>query len=387
MSAIIDIYIILLIMFKSVCLGGTFDGIHAGHRLLFGEAKRLATERLVVGVTEGNMIKNKKLWELIAPVEERIDRVKDCLQKMSPNLTHQVVPISDLYGPTITDKELDCIVVSEETVKGANKINEARAKKGWPELKLHVVNLVQDDIAMSDAERLNENKVSSSLMRLQKLGTIIREPKPNESIPKRPYLIGLTGGVASGKTSVSKYLETKGFGCINYDQLGHKTYEKVGSPIYKQIVEYFGYGVVDEVTNKIDRSKLGKIVFSDKEMRNKLEGFVWPGIYALVDEEIDRLKEKHDVIVLESALLVESGQINRVHQVWTTIVPPEEAIKRQVETRGLSEEEAKKRVMAQTDNLTRVKSSNVVFCTLWEPEFTRQQVDKCVKILRETYLK
>lgn len=376
------------IMFKNVCLGGTFDGIHAGHKLLFNEATRVCKERLVVGVTDGQMIKNKILWELIMPVEERIRGVEEHLNKINPNLTYQVVPISDLYGPTITDKELECIVVSEETIKGANKINEARGQKGWPQLAVHAVDLIQDTNKTNEEamKRLREKKVSSSLLRVQKLGTIMNPPIPNTNIPKHPYLIGLTGGIASGKTAIGRYLESKGFGYINYDLLGHKTYEHTDSPVYKEIVDYFGEGILNETTNQIDRASLGKIVFSDKEKLTKLNSIVWPAIYRLVDEQIEELKVKHDVIILESALLVESKQVDRVHQVWTAIVPPEEAIKRQMESRGLSREEAEKRVQSQTDNATRVKTSNAVFCTLWEPEFTQKQVDKCVQELKEKYL-
>lgn len=375
-------------MFKNVCLGGTFDGIHAGHKLLFGEATKICSQRLVVGVTDANMIKSKTLWELIAPVDERITKVREYLNEVNPNLTYHVVPISDIYGPTIIEKDLDCIVVSQETIRGGQKINQARSEKGWPELKMHVVNLVQDnDVSNTDAmKRLHENKVSSSLRRIEMLGSIIKPPSPNNSIPKHPYLIGLTGGIASGKTSIGKYLESLGFGYINYDLLGHKTYATVGSPIYREIVEFFGSGILDEATNQIDRGKLGKIVFNDRAKLGKLNAIVWPGIYALVDEEIARLKDKHDVIVLESALLIESGQTKRVHQVWTSIIPTEEAVKRQMDSRGLSEEEAVKRVNAQTDNQTRIRASNAIFCSLWEPEFTQQQVRKCVNELREKYL-
>lgn len=378
-------------MFKNVCLGGTFDGIHAGHKLLFGEATKICTNRLVVGVTDVEMIKSKTLWELIAPVDERIYKVREYLEReISRNLVYSVVPISDIYGPTITDQELECIVVSDETIRGALKINKERSALGWQELKIHVVNLLEDDSSSTkDAMiRLKEKKLSSSCMRLEKLGSILKPPIPNTSIPKRPYLIGLTGGIASGKTEIGKYLESLGFGYINYDLLGHKTYANTDSAIYKKIVEQFGTTILDEQTGQIVRSRLGKIVFGDEDKLKKLNQIVWPGIYSLVDEGIEKLKGKHEVIVLESALLLESGQNKRVHQVWTTIVPTEEAIRRQVESRGLSKEDAEKRIKSQKlDSLARVQESNVVFCSLWEQEFTRQQVRKCVNELQEKYLK
>lgn len=376
-------------MFKSVCLGGTFDGIHAGHKLLLGEATKICKERLVVGVTDDQMIKKKVLWELIMPYEERIRGLKEYLNTLNNSLTYQIVPLKELYGPTITDKDLDCIVVSEETIKGASKINEARRDKDWPELKVHVVNLIEDTnkTNQDNLTRLHEHKVSSSLLRVQKLGKIIRPPVPNNSIPNRPYLIGLTGGVASGKSTIANYLESLGFGCINYDLTAHKTYEQIGSPVYEQIVEYFGEQILNESTKQINRSALGKIVFSDQNKLHKLNSIVWPAMYKLVDSQIEQLKDKHEIIFLESALLVESNQDKRVHQIWTTIVPKEEAIKRQMESRGLSREEAEKRLNSQTDNLTRVKHSNAVFCTLWEQNFTQQQVDRALKELREKYLK
>lgn len=374
--------------FKNVCLGGTFDGIHAGHKLLLGEAVRKCKERLIVGVTDGDMIKSKVLWELIAPVDERIRGVREYLTGLNSSLNYQVVPIRDLYGPTITEQNIDCIVVSKETVRGADKINEARSEKGWNKLKVHIVDLLEDgDPSDKDLmQRLNETKISSSILRMNKLGTIIRPPAPNPSIPDKPYLIGLTGRVASGKTNVGEYLRSLGLGYINYDILGHKTYEKVDSPIYKQIVDYFGTGILDESTKQIVRSRLAHIVFNDKEKLNKLNEIVWPGIYELVDKQIESLKDKHDVIVLESALLIESGQTHRVHQVWTTIIPEEESVRRQVRDRGISEEEARRRVINQMDNYTRVQKSNAVFCTLWEPEFTQQQVRRCLNELREKYL-
>lgn len=375
-------------MFKKVCLGGTFDGIHSGHKLLFNEALKLCNNTMVVGVTNIEMIKTKTLWELIAPVDVRIKTVENYLKSIEPKLDFHVVAINDIYGPTIEMEELECIVVSEETIRGAHKINEARVKKGWNELKIHVVNLVQEEDPSKDEamSRLKENKISSSTIRLEKLGTILKEPITNSSIPDRPYLIGLTGGVASGKTAISNYLQTFGFGYISYDQLGHKTYSSIESPTYKKIIEYFDESILDPNTRLIDRGKLGSIVFKDRSKLDKLNEIVWPAIYSLVDEELARMKDQYEVIVLESALLVETGQTSRVHQVWTTIVPPDEAVKRQMKDRGLSEVDARRRVESQVDNLKRVQVSNVVFCSLWEPEFTQKQVRKCVDELRKRYL-
>lgn len=86
--------------------------------------------------------------------------------------------------------------------------------------------------------------------------------QPNPDIPEKPYIIGLTGGIASGKTNIAKHLETLGAGVVDCDQIGHHIY-KVGSPGHSKVVECFGEGVLDD-SGAIDRVKLGAIVFSDK---------------------------------------------------------------------------------------------------------------------------
>lgn len=79
-----------------------------------------------VGVTEENMIHNKLLWELIQDIDIRIKNVIDFLTDICPDIECNVVPISDIYGPTITDPTMEMIVVSDETVRGGHKINESK---------------------------------------------------------------------------------------------------------------------------------------------------------------------------------------------------------------------------------------------------------------------
>lgn len=71
----------------------------------------------------------KLLWELIEPLDKRIDAITRCLKDMDPTLKYDVMPIFDPYGPTIHDADLQCLYVSDETIKGGHKVNEERAKK------------------------------------------------------------------------------------------------------------------------------------------------------------------------------------------------------------------------------------------------------------------
>lgn len=117
----------------------------------------------------------KKLRELILPVETRIEEVRQFLTDIDDSLIYEVVPINDPFGPTITDPDLDLIVVSAETMKGGAMVNEARKKAGMKELKVHCIKLVE----MEPEDKEKETKVSSSNRRMDLLGTKIKQPEVN----------------------------------------------------------------------------------------------------------------------------------------------------------------------------------------------------------------
>ena len=115
--------------YNDVVLGGTFDNIHNGHRLLLTQSALIARRRILIGISSGPLLEAKALPELIKPVTNRITDVQCFLSDIKPWIKHEVVPITDVYGPTTTDSELECVVVSPETVRGAEKINSERQKK------------------------------------------------------------------------------------------------------------------------------------------------------------------------------------------------------------------------------------------------------------------
>ncbi|RWS29212.1 bifunctional coenzyme A synthase-like protein [Leptotrombidium deliense] len=365
-------------IFNNVCLGGTFDDLHNGHKVLLNEALLRCNNSFTVGVTDESMIKKKSLWELIAPVEQRINDLRDYLQDIDCSLKLTIVPISDPFGPAIEDENLDCLIVSEETVPGGKKINEIRQNKNMSSVHLFIVNLVKDKHHQSSLE---EDKISSSSLRLRKLGTLLRKPEIRPNLPNRPYLIGITGGIASGKTHLCEKMKSLGAGIINCDLLAHKTYSNVDAPAYKQIVDTFGKSILNN-ESVIDRRKLGEIVFSDPAKLNLLNSIVWPATAALVEEEISRLKKECDIIVLEAAVLLEAHWEYKVHEVWVSIIPEEEAVTRLKSRNLLTDAEARKRISSQLSNIERVKRAHVVFCSLWDYNFTESQVDKAWNLLR-----
>uniref|UniRef100_A0A915ISY4 Dephospho-CoA kinase n=1 Tax=Romanomermis culicivorax TaxID=13658 RepID=A0A915ISY4_ROMCU len=137
-----------------------------------------------------------------------------------------------------------------------------------------------------------------------------------------PFLIGLTGGVCSGKTHIAAYLSDFGAYVIDCDKLGHDAYA-VGTYAYKKIVDEFGPEIIDiRNNNAINRIILGAKVFSNKDNLVKLNAIVWPEIRRLARERINDAKSRHyKIVVLDAAVLLEAGWQDMVHEIWTCIVP------------------------------------------------------------------
>lgn len=318
------------------------------------------------------MILAKKLPELVLPLETRMKDVREFLNDIDDTLSYEVVPIQDPFGPTATDPNLDLIVVSDETLKGGYKVNEIRKEKNFRELAIHSIPLVE----IKEVLKEKEQKVSSSNQRMDMLGTQFNEVHLKPHLPKRPYIIGMIGGIASGKSKMSERFQKMGAGVVDCDKLAHSIYEP-GEECFYTIINAFGNDILDD-EGRIDRRKLGAIVFNDKEKLQELNQIVWPSLLKKAKEIINEKysKENCQIIILEAAVLLQAGWQDECHEIWSMIIPPEVAVQRIMERNNLTEDEAKARVASQLENSVVVSNSNVVFSSLWSYEYSQLQADK-----------
>ncbi len=189
------------------------------------------------------------------------------------------------------------------------------------------------------------------------------------------YVIGLTGGIGSGKSTVVRMLEQKGAVLLSADAVGHEVYLP-DRPAWQEIVDAFGRQVV-AADGTIDRKKLGAIAFSDPQQLQSLNAITHPRMKEMMREKLQAERAGGtQVAVLEAALLFDAGWDDLTDEVWVTVVPPELAARRTAERSGLSVEEVLSRIRAQMSNEERIARSQVVIDTGCPLERTRKQVDE-----------
>ncbi len=186
------------------------------------------------------------------------------------------------------------------------------------------------------------------------------------------YLVGLTGGIASGKSHVASLFAQLGASVIDADDVARQVVEP-GSTGLVQVVGAFGYEVLLP-SGELDRKKLGEIVFSDPERRVELEGILHPLIKIRTTELIAR--QKQPIVVYAVPLLVEAKVDYPFDAVITVESGAENQISRLISSRGMSEAEAKQRIQAQTSSAEREAISDYVVDSSGTKDQTREQVEK-----------
>jgi dephospho-CoA kinase len=195
------------------------------------------------------------------------------------------------------------------------------------------------------------------------------KPSPAGSM----YVIGLTGGIASGKSTVVQMLEEKGAVLLSADAVGHEVYEP-GRPAWQEIVDAFGRQVLAG-DGRIDRKRLGAIAFGDPQQLQRLNAITHPRMKDMMREKLKEERARGtQVAVLEAALLFDADWDDLTDEVWVTLAPPEVAAERTAKRSGLSVEEALSRIRAQMSNEERIARSQVIIDTDCPLEQTRRQV-------------
>ena len=173
------------------------------------------------------------------------------------------------------------------------------------------------------------------------------------------FVIGLTGGIGTGKTQVSDILASLGAAIVNADQVGHEAYLP-DTRTWHDIVAAFGRGVLSE-SGEIDRGKLGGIVFSDPDAMKRLNSITHPRIFEMIRERIGDLdREGATIVVVEAALLIEANWTPLVDQVWVVTSEEEDVVSRLAARNNLNEESVRARIASQMPQTERVKHADVI---------------------------
>lgn len=196
-------------------------------------------------------------------------------------------------------------------------------------------------------------------------------------------IVGLTGGYASGKSTVAGMFVKFGAILIDADRLARKVMEP-GKPAWSEIVYHFGKGILLG-NREIDRKSLGEIVFKDKEEREKLNAIVHPRVLEEELKSIEKIREREPdaITILSVPLLIESGHYRHCDKIIVVTVDEETHIKRLMERDGFSREEAVRRINSQLPLSEKVKYADFVIDNSGSIEDTERQVREVFKFLKK----
>lgn len=194
--------------------------------------------------------------------------------------------------------------------------------------------------------------------------------------------VGLTGGLATGKSFVGRTLADLGCFWIQADELGHRVLEP-GGEAYGEVMAEFGRGILDE-EGRIDRRKLAGQVFGDPEKLAKLNRIVHPLVIRLEEKLLAEYGARHPegIAVVEAAILIETGSYKRFDRLIVTVCDPEQQIERAIRRTGMSREEVLARIRRQMPVEEKVKLADYVIDTSGAKEDTVRQVKRVYEELR-----
>lgn len=198
-----------------------------------------------------------------------------------------------------------------------------------------------------------------------------------------PKLVGLTGGIASGKSTVADFLRDEGYSVIDADKYGHKVLEtdQLG---YQKAVQTFGKEILNS-DRSINRAKLGAIVFSDFKKLEQLNKISHPLIANLIRDDVAELSGNcyQGIVFLEAALLIEAEWHRICQQIWVVMLEAKLAIVRLQTRNRLSRSEAQDRLDSQMKPEERLKFANIVLHNDGALKNLEQQINKALSTLHD----
>ena len=195
--------------------------------------------------------------------------------------------------------------------------------------------------------------------------------------------LGITGGIASGKSAVAAMLRDLGFPVLDADSLAHKLVEP-GQVAYNDVVRAFGREILGK-DGRVDRTKLASIVFADRAKLDRLNAIVHPRVGEAMDRQFEEWQSAgiHNIAFIEAALIVEAGLHKRLDGLVVAWCTPEQQLER-LRARGMREEEARHRIAAQLPIAEKLRYATEKIDCSGSLEETRRQVEALAAKLRGT---
>jgi dephospho-CoA kinase len=195
--------------------------------------------------------------------------------------------------------------------------------------------------------------------------------------------VGLTGGIACGKSTVARMFVKNGAHLIDFDLLAHKVQEP-GKPAWQKVVDYFGKEILLP-DKKIDRVKLGNIVFAEKNKIKKLNKTVHPFVYQEWQARLEKIskKETHAIVLSDIPLLFEGKKQHLFDLTMLVLIDPEEQIRRLMARNHISREDSRKRLKSQMPISEKIALADIVIDNKGSISQTEKIVKKVWRELRK----
>jgi dephospho-CoA kinase len=185
-------------------------------------------------------------------------------------------------------------------------------------------------------------------------------------------ILGITGGIGSGKSMVANCFARLGAAVVSADALAREVVLP-GSPVLQQLIKRFGTEIIDP-DGALDRRALAAVIFSDPEARRDLNRIIHPAIGALAERRLRQFDAASPLVVYEAPLLFEAGAEGRVDAVLVVRIEPQQQLQRLMTRDGLNETEARNRIEAQMPQVEKLARADYVIDNSGTPEETEAQV-------------